>query len=46
MIEVKIAKNVMLNDEFKNCVFYKVGCDCGNNDCTLDIELEYQEYAQ
>lgn len=38
-----ISDKVMKIDEFKDSVFYKVACDCGEDEHTLAIEFEYDK---
>ena len=38
-----IANNVLKQVEGKNWVFYKATCSCGDDDCTLTLELGYEE---
>ena len=40
-----ISKGVMKEGEFKDSVFYQVGCSCGSKDCNMICELEYNEGA-
>ena len=38
-----IADNVMKIDEFPDAVYYRVACSCGDPDCDMTLELEYDE---
>ena len=38
-----ISKKVMLINEFKDSIFYRVGCECGNERCDLTFELEWDK---
>jgi len=35
-----VSKNVMEIFDFTDCIFYQVGCGCGNKDCNMTLELE------
>ena len=37
------TKNVMEQWDFGKSIFYQVGCGCGNKDCNMEVELEYDE---
>lgn len=38
-----ISNNTMKTDEFKDAVYYRVACSCGDPDCDLTLELEHDE---
>lgn len=37
----KTSDKVMKLNEYKDCVFYRVGCMCGSSYCDLTMEMEY-----
>jgi len=37
------TKNVMEQWDFGKSIFYQVGCGCGNKECNMVVELEYDE---
>ncbi len=38
-----ISNRVMKQDEGRDTVWYRVACDCGDKDCDLSLELEYDK---
>jgi hypothetical protein len=40
---LKISKRVMEIEKFKDSIYYRVSCDCGQPDCDLQVELERDE---
>jgi hypothetical protein len=40
MIPERPAKGILKNGDFGDAMFYHVRCDCGNEDCAHEIEVE------
>jgi hypothetical protein len=38
-----ITNNVMKIDEFPDAVYYRTACSCGDPECDMTLELEYDE---
>jgi len=38
-----ISDKVMKSDDFDSSIFYKIDCDCMDNNCIITIEMEYDE---
>jgi len=43
MGDQKITSRVMRLEEFDDAIYYRVACQCGNQDCDLMLELDYDK---
>jgi hypothetical protein len=46
MIYQKSAEGIMLTHDFKDSKFYDVQCTCGNEDDSIEVQVEVDEYEE